>query len=142
MPGTLKDLFSSKNMFTRRGALKIAVGAFSLSGLYLLYSSLKSQKTIDTKKEKVIIPASAFEGITISGPVIIKKEGNELVVFSSKCTHLGCTINRYEGGMLVCPCHGSKFNINGEAATGPAFKPLQKLEVEKDTQTGELFVLI
>jgi len=44
---------------------------------------------------------------------------------SAVCTHLGCvTAWKPEIGMVVCPCHGSKFRQNGEKIEGPAPKPL------------------
>lgn len=44
---------------------------------------------------------------------------------SAVCTHLGCmTAWKPEPGMIVCPCHGSKFRQNGEKIEGPAPKPL------------------
>jgi nitrite reductase/ring-hydroxylating ferredoxin subunit len=44
---------------------------------------------------------------------------------SAVCTHLGCmTAWKPELGMVVCPCHGSKFRQNGEKIEGPAPKPL------------------
>jgi cytochrome b6-f complex iron-sulfur subunit len=44
---------------------------------------------------------------------------------SAVCTHLGCmTAWKPELGMVVCPCHGSKFRQNGQKIEGPAPKPL------------------
>jgi len=41
------------------------------------------------------------------------------------CTHLGClTAWKPELGIIACPCHGSKFKINGEKIEGPAPRPL------------------
>ncbi|MBW2453221.1 MAG: ubiquinol-cytochrome c reductase iron-sulfur subunit, partial [Deltaproteobacteria bacterium] len=46
---------------------------------------------------------------------------------SSVCTHLGC-ITRYEPEQkrIFCPCHGSKFDLDGRVVGGPAPKPLQR----------------
>jgi Rieske Fe-S protein len=41
------------------------------------------------------------------------------------CTHLGClTAWKPELGIIACPCHGSKFQRNGQKIEGPAPKPL------------------
>lgn len=44
------------------------------------------------------------------------------------CTHLGCTVN-VTPTQLVCPCHGSTFALDGTALTGPANRPLARLEI-------------
>lgn len=43
--------------------------------------------------------------------------------FSSRCTHLGCTVRRTAEG-FVCPCHGATYDSNGEVTAGPARDPL------------------
>jgi cytochrome b6-f complex iron-sulfur subunit len=42
---------------------------------------------------------------------------------SSICTHLGCNVKRTAQG-FACPCHGSRFDQNGQVVHGPAPKAL------------------
>jgi Rieske Fe-S protein len=44
---------------------------------------------------------------------------------SATCTHAGCTVTKIADGTIDCPCHGSKFNLDGTVAHGPASKPLE-----------------
>jgi cytochrome b6-f complex iron-sulfur subunit len=55
--------------------------------------------------------------------LIHSKEG--FFALSAICTHLGCmTAWKPELGIIACPCHGSKFNRDGEKIAGPAPRPL------------------
>ncbi|MBI4888466.1 MAG: Rieske 2Fe-2S domain-containing protein [Acidobacteria bacterium] len=43
---------------------------------------------------------------------------------SSVCTHLGCNVRHIVGEGFACPCHGSRFDENGQVVHGPAPEPL------------------
>jgi cytochrome b6-f complex iron-sulfur subunit len=49
---------------------------------------------------------------------------------SSVCTHLGC-ITRYrpDERIIACPCHGSRFGLDGEVIEGPAPRALRWLRM-------------
>lgn len=59
---------------------------------------------------------------------------------SAVCTHLGC-ITRFlsDEKCIACPCHGSRFDLEGNVIHGPAPRPLQWLEVQADP-SGNLLV--
>ena len=42
------------------------------------------------------------------------------------CTHEGCTVNGADGATYVCPCHGSRYNRNGQVMQGPAKAALRQ----------------
>jgi Rieske Fe-S protein len=58
--------------------------------------------------------------------------------FSATCTHAGCTVNKIAEGTIDCPCHGSKYNLDGSVAKGPAPKPLP---AENITVQGDSIIL-
>jgi len=49
---------------------------------------------------------------------------------SRRCTHLGCRLNYQEKeGVLLCPCHQSRFSPAGQRLSGPAEKNLPRFAV-------------
>ena len=61
---------------------------------------------------------------------ILRTEEGFLAI-SSICTHLNCIVNWNE--MLKkfeCPCHGAKFNRNGEVLEGPPPRPLDLYKLQ------------
>ncbi len=61
-----------------------------------------------------------------------RDEQGRLHTVSPICTHLGCHVvfNTNEKSW-DCPCHGSRFGVDGDVLDGPASKPLERIEVEK-----------
>lgn len=59
---------------------------------------------------------------------LYKESDGTLHLLKSTCPHAGCEV-RWNGAELSwdCPCHGSRFNVNGKILTGPATKGLQKI---------------
>jgi Rieske Fe-S protein len=54
-----------------------------------------------------------------------RDDGGALHAVSPVCTHMGCLVefNRAER-TWDCPCHGSRFAIDGDVVQGPAKRPL------------------
>jgi cytochrome b6-f complex iron-sulfur subunit len=68
--------------------------------------------------------------------VAVIREGDRMAAISLTCTHLGCTVGVAETG-FACPCHGSRFDQDGNVTGGPAPKPLPWYELSK-APNGEL----
>jgi Rieske Fe-S protein len=49
------------------------------------------------------------------------------VVFSNRCTHVGCPAQATGIG-FACPCHGSQFDVQGARLAGPAVRPLDRFQ--------------
>lgn len=65
---------------------------------------------------------------------VYRDGGGSLHAVSSVCTHLGCLVKfNHAERTWDCPCHGSRFGVDGAVITGPATEPLSKREVEDES---------
>ncbi len=125
---------------SRRKLFKIFASVLTVPFAGLWFVELKSHLNFVKSNNKIIIPTNLNEGISFLDKIIVEKNGESMKIFSSRCTHLGCKINKEIDGEFVCPCHGSKFDLNGKVITGPAVNNLEKLVSVKDRKTGKLIV--
>ncbi|HYW95702.1 MAG TPA: ubiquinol-cytochrome c reductase iron-sulfur subunit [Bacteroidales bacterium] len=91
---------------------------------------------IEMEKQKVrILPYNENKTVSFLGNYLVVNQEEKTTVFSAHCTHLGCIIDQTEGDRLVCPCHGSEYDLNGDVVKGPAYKSL-KIIPSKITPDG------
>jgi Rieske Fe-S protein len=56
---------------------------------------------------------------------VYRDDTGETHVRSAACTHLGCTVRWNDAERSWdCPCHGSRFDVDGTVLNGPATSPL------------------
>ena len=61
---------------------------------------------------------------------VVKLPDNNVVAYAPQCTHLGCAYHWEEPrSQFVCPCHESRFSIDGKVLAGPASRPLDRYTV-------------
>ena len=75
--------------------------------------------------------------------ICVVRDGNKLAAISTTCTHLGCIVGVADTG-FACPCHGSRYDQDGNVTGGPAPKALAwyqltlapngELEVDKNVE--------
>ncbi|MBS1696435.1 MAG: Rieske (2Fe-2S) protein [Actinobacteria bacterium] len=68
-------------------------------------------------------------GIIVDDIVVTQPVAGQFKGLSATCTHKGCALNQVADGTIDCPCHGSKFNLDGTVANGPADKPLPAVNI-------------
>ncbi|MEO5500362.1 MAG: FAD-dependent oxidoreductase, partial [Ginsengibacter sp.] len=83
---------------------------------------IKEFDEIKTNEGKVV----KYESESIA---VYKDKNGDLHTVSSACTHIKCNI-AWNNTELVweCPCHGSRFTMDGEMITAPARKDLEKIK--------------
>ncbi|MBU9719951.1 MULTISPECIES: FAD-dependent oxidoreductase [Bacillaceae] len=58
-----------------------------------------------------------------------RDEDGELHLVDTTCTHMGCEVEWNNGERSWdCPCHGSRFTVDGDVMEGPAKKGLSKVD--------------
>lgn len=56
---------------------------------------------------------------------VYRDRRGDLHAVSLRCTHLGCLLHFNDAERSWdCPCHGSRFDVDGGVLQGPAKKPL------------------
>ena len=90
--------------------------------------------------DRITTPGEALEHVPAGEGTVIRREGRAIAVYkepdgtlrglSAICTHLACTVhwNNAEKSW-DCPCHGSRFDLEGKVIQGPATEPLEPRDV-------------
>ena len=56
----------------------------------------------------------------------------EVTMVSATCTHLACTVHWNDAeNTWDCPCHGSRYDIEGAVINGPTTAPLPRIEIDQ-----------
>ncbi|HQO34499.1 MAG TPA: Rieske 2Fe-2S domain-containing protein [bacterium] len=115
------------------------VPGFAIAAKYLLRflvpeKSQRSEQVLIGNLENLRIGTSQFlKAVHGNDLIAVRISQDEVKVFSSVCTHLGCRVHwdSIEGNFL-CPCHMGRFNTNGEVIGGPPPIPLPAFPVKID----------
>jgi Rieske Fe-S protein len=71
----------------------------------------------------------------------VVKVGDKVKVLAQNCSHLGCSVNfNKDQKSFDCPCHGSRFHVDGTVLHGPAAYPLSDLSWKQGQQANQIEV--
>lgn len=73
-----------------------------------------------------------------SGPLAVGRDAGGLWAMTLVCPHAGCDSSIVSSG-VICACHGSQFDVQGNRLAGPARSGLQHFEVTVDA-SGEITI--
>lgn len=63
-------------------------------------------------------------------PILVNRgSGSQFFALVAQCTHLGCVVPTFGN---ACPCHGSRYAIDGSVILGPAPAPLARYTITYD----------
>ncbi len=121
-----------------------ACGAVATGAGLLSVDFLRPRVLFEPPTRFVIGPAGAFALDSVltdeAHRVFVMRLQDGFRAISSVCTHLGC-VTRYQPDdrNIACPCHGSRFGLDGEVIAGPAPRALRWLQMDA-TSRGEVVV--
>jgi Rieske Fe-S protein len=125
---------------TRRRLLTALLG-FPAALLALFWGILSSERRSRLGPRRLSLASPLSDGVTFEGDVILVRRGAKVSAFSSRCPHLGCRLGRVQGEQLICPCHGSRFDLDGHRLVGPAASDLEAIAIQRKTD-GRIDVVV
>lgn len=90
--------------------------------------TIKVAKIHFAEKEMIALDVEKFPDVVL----INKLENGKYAAVLAQCTHKKCTV-KPDKGELKCPCHGSRFSIEGKVLEGPADTDLKTFTVSEDS---------
>lgn len=109
-------------------------GNFVKEGADVVFSFIKDKIFKDKLESLTKIKEEEGEVVKYEGEsyALYKEANGRMHILKSACTHVQCEI-RWNNAEKTwdCPCHGSRFNINGKVLNAPAVKDLQRLDPEE-----------
>lgn len=106
-------------------------------GFLVACSTTRSFRTTPGADRRVRVPLTELDA---DGAVVVEagdtelvlvRDGDSYVALDLTCTHQGCALSKRRE-QLVCPCHGSRFDLKGAVLRGPAAEPLRTYTAELD----------
>lgn len=85
------------------------------------WKARRFRREIEDRWKKTVVDESIY----------LRRRGDAIEAVSAICTHTGCLVQRAVQG-FACPCHKSDFDEEGKPLTGPAPRPLDRLETKVD----------
>jgi glycine/D-amino acid oxidase-like deaminating enzyme/nitrite reductase/ring-hydroxylating ferredoxin subunit len=68
---------------------------------------------------------------------VYRDDDGKVHAVSARCTHLGCLVHFNDAERAwECPCHGSRFAVDGAVIQGPANHPLEPKDVAEGSTSG------
>lgn len=75
-----------------------------------------------------------FKNVPVGSVWLRKNPDGEILVFNSVCPHLGCSVDyRRSENDFFCPCHTSRFTLDGEKTNDIPPRDMDSLEIAMAT---------
>jgi Rieske Fe-S protein len=104
-----------------------APSAAAAGGTGVLHLSVSDFPALQSANGSVRLSVTNNTGVFY--PLLVNRgAGNQFFTLSTRCTHQGCVVPPFStaAGASVCPCHGSRYAIDGTVIGGPALASLTR----------------
>ncbi|GAA8848135.1 Rieske (2Fe-2S) protein [Helicobacter pylori] len=124
-------------MTTRRTALSIA----AVGGSAAVVAACGDDSTPSSGGEGGSAAGTSFPvadmpeggGLARDRVVVTQPSAGEFKAFDGTCPHQGCAVSKVTTEAIICPCHGSQFDItDGSVLQGPATEGLTEMKATVD----------
>jgi len=96
---------------------------------------------VEVDRVATLRSTNGFVIVATPATVIINLGNDDYRAFTARCPHAGCLVGSVTTAGIVCPCHGSTFDVrNGRVLVGPAEQGLRALPATLATDTRVLTV--
>lgn len=128
------------NATQRRGLMRLAwiLGTIVVFGgqlVFLLKRFLKADAPPVPRGPVDMGPIEQFAPESVThfwkeGFLLVRRH-SEFLALSHQCPHNKCRVDYVpDRQVILCPCHGSRFDLTGAVLRGPARRPLRRYPVE------------
>jgi len=121
------------------GTVSVASFAYPLLRFLAPPADAKKEKKFMLAKRDIPVGSSLVVLVNEKPVIVINQQGKGYVALSSVCTHLGCLVGYDKAGsILICPCHGGTYDLEGNVLSGPPPRPLAKIPLKVE---GEQLII-
>src|SRR5438093_13335431 len=100
----------------------------------------KAGTPVDVGPEESYSKEGIYDAFADRGFFLVR-HGEDLFAVASICTHRNCKLKPQRDQTILCPCHGSKFDLDGKVTRGPATRDLPHFQTHIDDR-GHLLVTL
>jgi cytochrome b6-f complex iron-sulfur subunit len=111
------------------------VGSGSTSSLSQIQGNVSGNIvtiTVDSSSPLAKNGSAALINFTNGQLLVDRPSDTQFNALAATCTHAGCTVSGFDtsNSQFVCPCHGSRYDLNGQVVQGPAPTALQQYQTK------------
>jgi len=119
------------------GARRFLLGSVPNQVAHYAPTDVLIAKTVDRTVDDLVPGHGGVIDLEGQKLAVFKDEEGYLHALSPRCTHMGCTVDWNNAERTWdCPCHGSRYSVEGDVLQGPAAKPLPLVQVKGARKGG------